>query len=195
MKKLIALTILVLAGAMATFAQTNQSANEGFVGLSAMRQNLDTYKVNRDTFRVNGDTDSVGFNAAYTRYFGGDKSANKVGVLGLTSEIDAQFHNKEESKVALVSASWGLTLKARNAKYVQPYVRALAGVGRRDFGGGIAGRISGAESTGVYTAGAGLDFNTKAYSRYKIRVGADYVNTGWGDSRQNNVRFTTGLVF
>ncbi len=193
---------LLLVFTASSNAQTeSQSAEEGFVGLSAMRQNVETLRFDSGTFRVNQDTDSIGFNAAYTHYLGGNKTENKAGVFGITGEIDAQFHNKENSKVALISSAFGVTLKARNNKYIQPYGRALAGFGRRDFGGarvvsgGSGISLGGFETTGVYIFGTGVDFNTKAYSRYKIRVGLDYVNTGWGEGRQHNGRFTTGLVF
>lgn len=190
MKKIIALFTFIFIGMVGGYAQTptsSQTANEGFVGYSFVRQHVKA-EVDNTTFRFHEDTDSHGVNAAYTRYFGG--SATKAGVVGFTADLGANFANGEAS---LVTAMGGLTLKARNAKYVQPYVRGLAGVARQNVT-----RVNlrdNSDASFAYALGGGLDFNMSKYSRYKVRLGADYIGTSFGGERQNAVRFTTGVVF
>lgn len=188
MKNILAIFTLVFAFAFAANAQTattSQTANEGFVGYSFLRQNVE---VNRASLKFDTDTDSHGFNAGYTRYFGG--SSRKAGVVGFTADLGANFDNGDAS---LVTVMGGLVAKARNGKYVQPYVRAMGGFSRQNVNRYNITDTS--DITSAFALGTGLDINVKKYSRYKIRFGADYLNTGFKGERQNSVRLTTGLVF
>lgn len=188
MKNLLVVLAVLVGSVFAVNAQTattSQTANEGFVGYSFMKENA---TFDRGLIRYDADNDSHGFNVAYTRYFGG--TATKAGVVGVTGDFGAQFNNGENS---MVTGLVGVTAKARNYKYVQPYVRALGGVARQHVHIHTLTDVS--DYSAAFAVGTGLDINTKAYSRYKIRLGVDYLNTGFGGERQNNVRFTTGLVF
>jgi hypothetical protein len=183
MKKLIALVVFVFAGVIA--GQAQQTNNEGYVGYQFLRQDV---KFERPSIHFDENTDSHGVNAAYTYYFAGKKG--KVNVLGITGEVGANFDNNEAS---LITAMGGLTLKARNSRYVQPYVHALGGVARQHVN--RRNIFDTTDYSTAFAAGGGVDFNLKANSRYKVRFGADYLNTGFAGERQNAVRLSTGLVF
>lgn len=188
MKKIFAVMILTLVGIVGVSAQTatdSQSANEGFIGYSFVRQGID---IDNPTFDLRDDANSHGVNASYTRYLYG--TATKAGVIGLTADLGATFAGNGDN---LVTGMVGVTLKARNNKTVQPYVRGLAGVGRQNVTMNNIQEFSG--TAPVFAAGGGLDFNTKPYSRYKVRVGVDYLNTHFFKEMQHGVRFTTGIVF
>lgn len=190
MKKIIALFTMLVGFSIGAFAQTateSQTANEGFIGYSFVRQHVKA-KDDLTSLRFHEDTDSHGFNAAYTRYFGG--SATKAGTVGFTADLGANFAHGEANLVTLMG---GLTAKARNSKYVQPYVRGLAGFARQNVT--RVNITDNSDASFAYALGGGVDFNTGAYSRYKIRLGADYLNTGFNGERQNAVRIITGLTF
>lgn len=125
MKKVIALLVLTLAGVFSASAQTPQTANEGYIGYSFVRQNVDFKQ--SPTLSFDENTDSHGVAVGYTRFLGG--SAKKAGVVGLTGELAANF---DSNKASLVTALVGVTLKARNNSLVQPYVRGLVGVSRQN---------------------------------------------------------------
>lgn len=189
MNKLFAIFALVFAFAFTAVAQntptTSQTKNEGVIAYSFLRQNVE---FRTPTLAYNTDTDSHGVNAGYTRYFGG--SATRAGVFGLTADLGVNVDNNEAS---LVTVAGGVTAKARNYKYVQPYARALVGVARQNVN-----RFNIADTSDISAAfigGVGVDFNTSAYSRYKIGAGLDLVNTGFGGSRQNGLRGTVRFVF
>jgi hypothetical protein len=190
MKNLFVILAMVFAFAFTATAQTattSQTPNELFVGYSFVRQHVKA-DFNNTTLRFHEDTDSHGFNAAYTRYLGG--SATKAGVFGITGDVGVNFADGE---VNLATAMAGVTLKARNSKYVQPYVRALGGVARQHVT--RVNLLDTGDVSGSYLLGGGLDVNLKAYSPYKLRFGADYLNTGFDGERQNSLRLTTGIVF
>lgn len=180
------LMALVLGTAFAVSAQTNQTNHEGFVGYQYLRQNVE---IAVPSLHFNENTDSHGFNAGYTYYFD-SKRVDKVGVLGVTADLGANFDTND---ARLVTVMAGATLKARNSNYVQPYVRALAGLARQDVNRGNLLDIN--DTSFAWAAGGGLDINFKKLSRYKFRIGADYLQTSLSGQRQNNVRLTTGFVF
>lgn len=188
MKKVIAILALTLVSAFAISAQAPQTDNEGFVGYSFLRQDV---KFNTTpVLRFDRNTDSHGFNTAYTRYFAGagEKEANTV---GFTADLGANFDSNNNA--SLVTLMGGLTAQARNSKYVQPYVRALAGAARQNVK--VNNITDFTDTSASFLVGTGLNLNLKANSRYKFRVGADWINTGFMGERQNGVRLTTGLVF
>lgn len=192
MKNLVAIFALIVATAFGVSAQTattSQTANEGVIAVTYVRENVDVSRVDGSVFHYDADKDSVGLNAGYTRYLGGD--ADKAGVIGLTGDLGLQFR---DGGVGLTTVTGGATLKARNSKFVQPYVRGLAGVGRQSLDlGGIRNNAS--DWSRVFVAGAGVDFNLKKFSRYKLGFGADYVNTGFFGEVQHNARLSARLVF
>lgn len=183
MKKIIALTILILAGAFGVSAQ--QTANEGYIGYSFLRENV---KFERPVVAFNENTDSHGFMVAYTRYLNG--SGAKVGTFGLTGEIAANFDSNEAS---VVTAMGGIRVKARNLNYVQPSFKLVGGVARQHVNRQNITDTS--DVTAAFSAGVGFDFVPKKDSRYKPFVGVDYLNTGFNGERQHGVRLNAGIVF
>lgn len=178
--------VLAVFTASTINAQTKQTANEGFVGYSFVRQDVKFTQAPRFVFNEN--TDSHGFNISGTHYFGGN--ATKVGVVGLTADFGANFDSNEAN---LVTATAGVTIKGRNFRYIQPSVRVLGGIGRQHVN--RRNILDTTDVSGVFIAGVGLDFTTKNISRYKFHTGIDYLNTGFGGERQNGARATVGLTF
>ncbi len=177
MKKLFALSLLILAGVFGANAQ--QTANQGTIGVSFLREDV---KFVQPHLTFNENTDSFGVTASYTRFV--------VGGFGLTGELGANF---DSNKANLVTALAGTTLQVRSAKYVQPFVKILGGVARQSVD-----RHNLNDFTNVkfaYEAGGGVDINVKANSRYKVRLGAGYVGTRFHGEQQSGVRLTTGIVF
>lgn len=191
MKKIIlslAIMFGVLAvGANAQTATSSQTANEGYVGYSFLRQHVKA-KSDLSSVRFHEDTDSHGIVANYTRYLGG--SATKAGLFGLSGEVGANFANSEAT---LVTAMGGVTVKGRNYSYVQPSVRALIGGARERVTRTNLRDLS--DVSLAYDLGAGVDVNFKKYSRYKLHLGADYINTNFNGERQNAIRLSTGIIF
>jgi len=194
MKKVIAIAVMVVSFVFAGYAQ--QTNDEVYVGASYLKQNVETLDSN--TFVLDKSKDSVGVLGDYTHYFGGDKKAGKVGVVGITMELSAQFHDYNNSTVALVTGGYGVTVKARNQKF-QPFVKIIGGFARSNFGGTVfrngTGFTRSAGGTTMLVAGAGFDLMKSKTSRVKWRLGADYMNTGFGETRQHNVRIHSGIVF
>lgn len=182
-KKLFAVTIIALASVFAVNAQKTQ--NEGYVGYNFIRQDV---KFEKPAFKFNENTDSHGVSVGYTRYTKGDN--DKVGVLGLTGEVTANFDNNEAS---VVTGLVGVTAKARNNSVVQPFVRGLVGGARQHVN-----RHNIKDATDIsfaYDLGTGIDFAFKKDSRYALRTSVDYLNTSFNDNRQNAIRLGLGLVF
>lgn len=182
MRKFIFSLILTLAAFGAVFAQDRA---ELAVGYQFLRQDV---KIERPTLAFNENTDSHGFYVNATRYFGG--SAGRNGVLGLTGDVGVNIDNNEAN---LVTAMGGLTLKARNARYIQPFVNVLGGVARQHVN-----RQNILDTTDVSTAyalGGGVDIKPRSDSKVQLRLGANYLNTGFGGARQNSAVLRVGLVF
>jgi hypothetical protein len=187
MKNIIAIMVLMLAGIVGVSAQTpttSQSANEGYVGVTVNRSDIKDNTV----LGVNRDTDSIGVNAGYTRYFGG--SAVKAGVVGVGAELGYNFGENDSNQVTALGS---LTLKARNNKYVQPYVRGLVGTARQNVQ--ISNVLDVNDWSLAYGGGVGADFKFRKYSRYGARIGVDLVRTNFFGEHQNAVRGSLGFVF
>lgn len=182
MKRIILIAAIVMATAFGAFAQSQvKSANEFYVGYSFVRQDV---KFETPIFRFNENTDSHGVVASYTRY------TSKTSPVGITGEVGANF---DSNKASLVTALGGITLKARNVKWIQPSVKFLAGAARLNVD--RHNIFNPSDVSGAYSAGVGLDFNTRSADTFGVHVGLDYINIGFNSQRQNAVRFTTGLVF
>lgn len=188
MKNVIAILVLTFASVFAVSAQTPQTDNAGFVGLSFYTNDV-AGKVGNLTY--NKATDAFGVNASYTRFFAGASATRPANTVGFTADLGVNFNGANEA--SLVTVMGGLTAQARNFKYVQPYARALAGVARQNVRLNNVTDFS--DVSAAYALGGGLDFNLKANSRYKLRLGADYLNTGFNGQREGGARFTTGIVF
>jgi hypothetical protein len=172
--------VLTLVAVGATFAQSTGKSDVA-VGYQFTRQDV---KFEQQTLAFDENTDSHGFYANGAYYPG------KAGVVGITGDVGVSIDSNEAN---LVTAMGGLTLKARNNKYVQPYVMGLAGVARQHVN-----RQNIFDTTDVslaYGAGAGVDIKFRSDSKVKLQVGANYLNTGFNDQRQNAVQLRAGLVF
>jgi hypothetical protein len=184
MKNVLLITIMFLAGVVGVSAQ--QSANEGSVFYSGLRQDV---SVKASTLvHYNVDTDSNGIGVGYTRYV--NRSKTNEGTLGITGELTGNFNSGEARAVTLLG---GLTLKARNNERFQPSVRVLAGVARQHVN--RRNVFDTTDYSSAITAGVGLDVALAKGSRYKGVIGIDYLNTGFSNSRQDAVRVKLGLVF
>lgn len=180
MKKVIAIFALALTFAVSASAQ---SQNEGYVGVSFLRQNVEFTQT--PSVRFNENTDSFGVTAGVSRF---TKTQNgKAGVLGVTADLTANFDTNQAS---LVTFMVGGTAKARNAEFVQPYVRVLGGVARQN----VTRRnvFDKTDVSSAFDVGAGLDFKVSTFS---VRTGLDFVNTGFHGERQNSGRATVAIVF
>lgn len=182
MKRLIFSLILTLAAFGATFAQ---DTSELAVGYQFLRQDV---KFERPTLAFDENTDSHGAFANYTRYFGG--TATRKGVVGLTGDVGVNVDNNEAN---LVTVLGGLTLKARNAKSIQPFVNVLGGVARQHVN--RQNILDTTDITTAYAVGGGVDIGRDVDSRVRVRLGANYLNTGFNGARQNGVVLRAGLVF
>lgn len=198
MKKIIlslAIMVAAVVGVSAQDARTHQGQHEFTVGLSVLQENADRAYQEGNLLVLDDSRKSAGFTVGYDQYFGGNEAKGKAGTVGLGLEFDGTFNG---DGVALVTGTSNMTVKARNAKWVQPFVKVGAGFARADFGGASfvnGSGIVGSEVSEVFKGGVGLDFNTKAYSRTKIRTGINYETTTFGSDRQHNVRGTVAVVF
>lgn len=186
MNKVIALSLILLASVVAASAQSLRSQNEGVVAYNFLTSDVSVERLNHTRF--NTDTDSHGFTVGYTRYTKGE--AGKVGVLGLTGEVSANF---DSNKATLATVMVGGTVKARNNSVVQPYARVLGGVARQNITRANIADVT--DVSAAFDLGAGVDFAVKGRSRYGIGFGVDYLNTGFNGQRQNAYRGSVRLIF
>ena len=177
MKNFLILTILLLAGSLSASSQTN----EFYTGYSFTREDV---KIVRPVFAFDNNTDSHGALASYTRYV-------KDNFIGITGEVAGTYKTKNLNSLSVMG---GLTLKSRGNKYVEPFLKGLIGVTRKEVGvTPFASSFNTREVAFSYLLGGGLDFKTK--SKVKVRFGVDLLNTEFYNDRHNAVRLHTGLVF
>jgi len=174
MKKYI-VTMLLIVGGFIGLA----NAQETFVGVQVQRINPN---ITEPVFRFDRQTDSVGPVVSFTNY----ETKN----LGLTAEGSAVFSGENQT-TQLYTALGGLTLKSRSYNSVQPYVKALAGVGISRVG-----NILGDTKTSVsptYKAGVGVDLG-KGKVKFRLIEGG-YQYTRFYDQRQDAIYLSSGIVF
>ncbi len=185
MKKLIAIAVIALASFVGANAQSAQSQNQFVVGYNFATSDVSVARLNGTRF--NSDTDSHGITLGYTRF---TKSVgDKVGILGLTGEVTANFDANEANQVTVMA---GPTLQARNSSYVQPYARVLAGVSRTHINRANIADVS--DASFAVDGGVGLDFSSKG-SRNAFRLGFDVVNYGFNGERTYAYKATAGIRF
>lgn len=187
MKNFIAIAILTLVGALGVSAQTYQG--EVNLGYKYLRSNVD-FKVT-PVIGFDETTDSHGVEVGYTRYTKG--STGKAGVFGLTGQAAVNFNSNEATMVTLMA---GPQLKARNAHFFQPYARGMVGVAVQHFNPATLPTpptFDRSNTSVAFDVGAGVDW--KVSPNFSVRTGADYLNTSFGGSRQNNVGISLGVVF
>lgn len=178
MKKIFAILALTIISALGISAQA--SKNEGYVGYSFLRQNVQ-YNVT-PVLKFDTNTDSNGIT------FGGAHYITKN--LGLTADATI---NGGSNSASLVTVMVGGIAKARNLNFVQPYVRVLAGVGRQNVTRSNIKDFTDVQP--VVDAGAGVDLYPKKGGKVGLRLGADLVNSGFNGNRTNSARLTAALVF
>lgn len=182
MKKFLFSLILTFVAFGAVFAQNSK---EVAVGYQFLRQDV---KFEQPTLVFNENTDSHGFFVNGTHYFG-DSGVGK-GVFGLTADVGV---NIDKNEANLVTALAGVTIKARNARVVQPFVNVLGGVARQHVN--RQNLLDTTDISMAYAVGGGVDIKPRKDSKVQLRLGANYLNTGFNDTRQNGVVLRAGLVF
>ncbi len=171
-KLLIVFSILLLGG---TFAAAQESKAEVFGGYSFLRFNRPATIGN---FANLDGTNTNGWNAALTgnvnRYF------------GITADFSGHYGEIFPGGGNLHNFLFGpqLRLPAGRASL---FVHALGGTSHN------SGNFVGSQTSAAYAFGGGLDW--KVRDHVSLRVGQlDYIGTHFVDQRQDNVRFSTGLV-
>ena len=180
MKKILFSLMLTLVAFGGAFAQST-GKNDVAVGYQFTRQDV---KFERPVLAFDENTDSHGFYVNGAHYF------DKDGIVGLTGDVGVSVDSNEAS---LVTAMGGLTLKARNAKYVQPFVQVLGGVARQHVN--RQNILDTTDVTGAFAVGGGVDVQFSSDAKVKFQLGANYLNTGFGGQRQSGAQFRAGLVF
>lgn len=195
MKKIVLATLLVVCAANLSAAQepSDYPKNEFFIGYSFESADINSLTINP------GRAGLHGINLEYTR--------NLNRVVGLTADFSGHIkresltvggvefeHNPEQYNLM-----GGLQFKARNQSRVAPFAHALIGVG---FFRGFSAVRAPASNTYFFddaravsmAFGGGLDIRMS--KRVAIRaIQADYNPTFFGAGRQNNFRFSFGVVF
>jgi Outer membrane protein beta-barrel domain len=133
--------------------------------------------VNNSSFDMNGVTVSAQENL--NSWFGG--------VL----DFSTHFGKENGLKTNAQTISYGPVFSYRKAKVIVPFAHTMVGVER---GGTNYLNISQPEERLAVLAGGGLD--VKVSPRIALRlIQFDYVYSGFSNTRQDNLRFSAGVVF
>jgi hypothetical protein len=109
------------------------------------------------------------------------------GVLDFSTHFGTDNHLKTNAQ----TISYGPVFSYRKAKIIVPFAHAMVGVER---GGTNYLNISQPEERLAVLAGGGLD--VKLLPRIALRlIQVDYVYSGFSNNRQDNLRFSAGVVF
>jgi hypothetical protein len=189
------LIFLLAANVSIGLAQTSteRPSNEFFAGYSYNRADINTLTI--DPHR----TGQNGFNLEYTR--------NITKHIGLTGDGSAHFHRETRSTTSETFTSkrdqyfllGGLQFKTRSGKGVAPFAHALFGASLfRGFTSNIraAGNVFTFDDATSFAMvfGGGLDIHVN--KRIDVRmIQADYAPTFFGSGRQDNFRFSVGIIF
>ncbi len=195
MTRVLWLTFLMAANVSIGLAQTptERPSNEFFAGYSYNSADINTLTI--DPHR----TGQNGFNLEYTR--------NITKQIGLTGDGSAHFHRETRSTTSETFTSkrdqyfllGGLQFKTRSGKGVAPFAHALFGASLfRGFTSNIspAGNVFTFDDATSFAMvfGGGLDIHVN--KRIDVRmIQADYAPTFFGSGRQDNFRFSVGIIF
>lgn len=173
MRKILVISVLVLASCMFVVAQDNNNKAEVFGGYQWTSVDFGS-GVSRQSFN--------GFDGAVTGYFNQN--------LGITADFSGAFKTVDGVSAKVYSYTFGPTLRVPMDK-ATPFVHALFGGARATAG--FEG--DSASSNGfAYAIGGGLDLN--ATKNVAIRVGQfDYFGTRIEGENQKNFRYSAGIVF
>ncbi len=195
MTRVLWLTFLMAANVSIGLAQTptERPSNEFFAGYSYNSADINTLTI--DPHR----TGQNGFNLENTR--------NITKHIGLTGDGSAHFHRETRSTTSETFTSkrdqyfllGGLQFKTRSGKGVAPFAHALFGASLfRGFTSNIraAGNVFTFDDATSFAMvfGGGLDIHVN--KRIDVRmIQADYAPTFFGTGRQDNFRFSVGIIF
>jgi hypothetical protein len=164
---------------------------EIFGGYSYLRTNLnENLPVGQPDFFPAGDANLHGWHASL--------AGNLNSWFGIAGELSGHYDGQDLDAFGGIDTSFysflvGPRLTSRVGERLNPFVHALLGVAR----GAIDPRGSGDDrsaSTFGLALGGGVDL--KLGDTFAVRiVQADYLRTHFGESTQNNVRLSIGLVF
>lgn len=215
MKKIIALTILMLAGMMTVSAQDLPKGywddEEGSVELVYRHANRNLEApTSVSQLGLADPRNSVGFRVGYTHFFGRE---NGRGNLGLGIEGGATFSNNDDATVDSGNIAIGrgqlklVYMDNCPDKKVRLGVKATAGIAREQFkqravigpSGEFAGFSKG-QNAWTYGGGPFVDFGE---GRTRLRVGVEYYRSVYtkqsvifpNRSDKHNVEASVGLVF
>jgi opacity protein-like surface antigen len=182
---ILVLTLVFIAAlAVSSFSLTAVAQNnEVFAGVTFVRANPN---FSRPDFRFNRNTDQIGFDAAYTHYFGDSP-------IGIKADVGASFRGTDSADSSLVTVMAGPTLKAR-AHRVEPFVHGLIGVGRFAAANQqLSLRFDKSTSGLAYAFGGGLDVKISEHVTIRALQG-DYLTTRILDKNVRYLRAATGIV-
>jgi hypothetical protein len=181
LRSTLALTVLIIIAALPSSVAAQD--NEVFAGVTFVRANPN---FTRPDFRFNRNTDQIGFDAAFTRYFG-DRP------IGIKADVAGSFQSTNPADSSLVTIMAGPTLKAR-ARRVEPFIHGLVGVGRfAATNRQVSLRFDKSSSGLAYAFGGGLD--VKLNDHFAVRAfQADYLTNRIMDKNVRYLRAAAGIV-
>lgn len=190
-----AMLAFTVVGVEAQTATPSPSNVQAYVGVQFSRANFDYRAPASTQFAFNRSTDSFGGDVALTGFVSDH--------VGLTADLSATFTGGR-SDTSLVTALGGITVASRTGR-VQPFVRALAGVGREKLAADQANfQISSADTSFAALVGGGFDVRLGDSNRVKLRVlqldllhlnSFDSTPSTFFRSGSNRARVGVGLVF
>ncbi len=200
MKKILFLVLLVACSTPLTFAQSTSDDDfpnaEFFIGFSHNRIDTQVDEFDEDENPFDDREGLNGFDTQVTaninRYFGvkGDISGH---YKSDTFDFDgSQF----KAKTQLYNFLAGPEVKARNSSRVTPFAHALFGVGhtRVRFSADDFDDTTESETDFAMAFGGGIDVSVNDKISLRV-IQADYNPTFFGDTRQDNIRLSFGVIF
>lgn len=170
MRKLLFVTILILACSFAAMAQDETKA-QVFGGYQWTSVDFGS-GVDRQNFN--------GWNAALDGYF----TKN----FGITADFSGNYKTIDQTDIKLYSYMFGPTFRAPMGK-ATPFARALFGAAHLS-----SNDLGGSDKTFAYAFGGGLDVNASQHVAIRIAQ-FDYVGTRFASENQKHFRYSGGIVF
>ncbi len=208
MRKLLLLFAILLVSAPASFAQSDYSNWEFFIGYAHERANNGADRLDRQGQRINpnGSTSRVDFISERPGFngFSTELVANVHRNVGLVANFSATYANTEftdaltgrrfNARVSRYLLLGGPRFNWRNSSPLVPYAHALFGVARyqADFKDHDFTCPDTNETAFAMALGAGLDI--RAGNHVDIRAGqVDYVPIFFNNGREDGLRFSAGV--
>lgn len=208
MRKLLLLFAILLVSAPASFAQSDYSNWEFFIGYAHERANNGADRLDQQgrAINSNGSTSRVDLISERIPYngFSTELVANVHRNVGLVANFSATYANTEftdaltgrrfNARVSRYLLLGGPRFNWRNSSPLIPYAHALFGVARyqADFKNHDFTCPDTNETAFAMALGAGLDI--KAGNHVDIRAGqVDYVPVFFSNGREDGLRFSAGV--